>query len=309
VASLQKASPGNYRITGVSGGEKETENSLNVWIISLLMNYLKEGLKKTWLSIKEHKYLFFLIVFLQIVLLIALAGFSYDYQLKILENARGVIEPLEQANYNATSIEAGMPFSTNMLKVYKNYQEMKKNIFSLISWLGGLFLIVNGALWLLSHRLLGTIKTWKEAGSAYLKFLAASLVGLAPFFICSYFILSNLMRLEIPLSTLSWIFQVVIYSIMIIYFFLMASFAFIETKSWKEWLKVWFKVAFKNLHLTLIMLLINLVLILLSLYLIYFFMSENTFGLMMLFSLLLILVLVMSRIFWIAGLREIEKKD
>ena len=63
------------------------------------MNYLKEGLKKTWLNIKEHKYLFFLIVFLQIVLLIALAGFTYNYQLKILENARGVIEPLEQANY------------------------------------------------------------------------------------------------------------------------------------------------------------------------------------------------------------------
>src|SRR3989344_52028 len=273
------------------------------------MNYLKEGLKKTWLNIKEHKYLFFLIVFLQIVLLIALAGFTYNYQLKILENARGVIEPLEQANYNATSIEAGMPFTTDMLKVYQNYQEMKKNIFALISWLGGLILIVNGTLWLLSHRLLGTIKTWKEAGSAYLKFLTASLVGLAPFFICSYFILSNLMKLEIPLSTLSWIFQVVIYSVMIIYYFLMASFAFIEINSWKEWLKVWFTVTFKKIHLTLIMLLINLVLILINLYLIYFFMNENTFALMMIFSLLLILILVSSRIFWIVGLREIGKKD
>src|SRR3989338_6024973 len=173
------------------------------------MNYLKEGLKKTWLNIKEHKYLFFLIVFLQIVLLIALAGFTYNYQLKILENARGVIEPLEQANYNATSIEAGMPFTTDMLKVYQNYQEMKKNIFALISWLGGLILIVNGTLWLLSH----------------------------------------LMKLEIPLSTLSWIFQVVIYSVMIIYYFLMASFAFIEINSWKEWLKVWFTVTFKKIHL------------------------------------------------------------
>lgn len=273
------------------------------------MNYIKESLKKTWLSIKEHKYLFFLIVFLQIVLLMAIAGFTYNYQLKILENARGVIEPLEQANYNATSIEAGMPFSTDMLKVYKNYQEMKKNIFTLISWLGGLFLIVNGALWLLSHKILGTIKSWKEAGSAYLKFLTASLIGLAPFFICSYFILSNLMKLEIPLSTLSWIFQVVIYSVMIIYFFLITSFAIMEIKSWKGWLKVWFRLAFKRIHFTLIVLLINLLLIFASLYLIYFFMNENTFGLMMFCSLLLILILAFSRIFWIAGLREIDRND
>ena len=127
--------------------------------------------------------------------------------------------------------------------------------------------------------------------------------------ICSYFILSNLMKLEIPLSTLSWIFQVVIYSVMIIYYFLMASFAFIEINSWKEWLKVWFTVTFKKIHLTLIMLLINLVLILINLYLLYFFMNENTFALMMIFSLLLILILVSSRIFWIVGLREIGKKD
>jgi hypothetical protein len=267
------------------------------------MNYLKRGLKNTYRAIKKHKLIFLLLIFLQIVFIVILSTVSYKYQIKVLEDARGIMEPIEQGNYNASSIEQGQPFSPNTLEIYKSYQSLAKNILYLSIWFLCLFVIFNGALWILSHHILE--EKIKNFLNAYLKIIVSFIVFIIPFFIAAYFFLKSLLKMDLPLEAISKYIQGTSYLLILFYFFLIVAFAFIFTKSWKEFLKSWFKVAIKNIHYSLLVLLINLVLIFVSLFLVSLYLNDETFFLMMLFSIILLVLLVVTRIFWIACLKEI----
>jgi len=227
------------------------------------------------------------------------------YQIKLLENARGIMEPIEQANYDADSIEEGEPFTKDTLKIYKSYQALKSNFFTLSLWLLGIFIIINGGIWILVHSLFERKKI-KEIFHAYLKFFISTIVSIIPFLIVAYIFLKKMMQFNISMVTISKLIQGSFYFLIAFYFLLLVAFAFINIKSWKLFVKKWFKVAIKNIYWSLLVLLINLILILVSLYLVYINMNEQSFFLMTFFSVILIIVLVLTKIFWVACLKEIK---
>jgi hypothetical protein len=255
------------------------------------MNPLKRGLEAVK-AVKRNKSLFIILILLQIAFIVSVSFIGIEYQLKIYENAREIIEPLQAVDYNATAIEEGQPFMDDMMKemisMTRNYQEMVKNIFKMILLLLTCFLIFNGLSWSLVNYLLkrnNIIKYWG-------KFVLVSLVFLVPSSLISYFILKNLLSAEAGLSNagikiVGWIFLIVSY-------FLLVGFCLVEEKL-KDLFKKIFLVGVKKAHWVLLALLCYLSCILLSLVLIYF--SINTILLTILGLLLLIIVLVLGKLF------------
>ncbi len=270
------------------------------------MNYLKRGFKYTFQAIRKNKLIFLLLLALQIITLVSLAFSSVHYQVKIFEDLEKVVGPLEQANYDAESIKAGEPFMENIYEVYMSYKSMTKNIYEFALLLLGIFLILNGASWVLTHQLLKT--KLKEIPQQWLKFIISTLALIVPFLIICYLLIKGLTAIGIGLESFGVIAQILVYSSFVLYYFLLVSFTFIDYKSWKTFLKKFYFCSIKKIYLTLIVLLINLILFLASLYLIYINLSNERFPLMMLFSLIFVIVLVILRIYWVVCLRLISHK-
>lgn len=278
------------------------------------MELLKNGFKKTLQAIKEHKRVFILLIVLQAIIL-ALSGVVFiNYQLKIFADIEGVTLPLAQANYNETSLQQGMPFLENVGSVMKSYNSMLRHFLEMVLWVAGIFIFINGGLWLLSHWMVEAAdkKSLKKYFNQWLKFLAAFLVILLPFVILGYLLFKVFFTLELSPDSDQFkvIFQVLPYLMMMAYYFLLVAFALVNINSWKEFVKKWFEVSVKKIYWTLIILLINLILILVGLGLISLAMSyESTQSLLFVLTPVFLLILVLTRIFWIVCLRELARDD
>ncbi len=287
------------------------EKSLKPEIVVGLMNYLKyllEGLKKVAVSLKQHKILFILLILIQIGFIAALAYITITYQVKILNTAQQIIEPLQNANYDAESIQQGKEFISQISGIYQAYQALIQQIARLALWWLGLFLIVNGALWVLSHQMLEGF-SWKKAGKQWSRYAVASIVLLGPFLLAAYFLLKMVIGVQIDPDKFSGILKYLLYSFVIMYYCMLNAFAALNTVSWKELIKPFLTTAIKKIHRTLPVLIINFALLSGAAYLIYYFMEINpNFALMMAASALLMILIILTRLYWIACLQEISRK-
>ncbi len=267
-------------------------------------------------AVKKHPLLVILVFILQIALLITSMYTALTYQVKIIQDAQAVIEPLQNANYDAESIKAGNTFIPNIVAMYEAYQSLIQNIFMLAIWLAVLFLILNGAIWLISHKILEiSTLSWKETIKTFLRgwmrYVLTTLAVMGPFLVLSYLLLRTLLVQEIGMTSFTTILSVLMYLFLVLYYFLLVAFAFLGTTSWKLFLQKVFTVSIKKIHLTLLVVLINGALLFLSLYGVYYFMNNGeVFSFIVMFTLLFMVLMVLTRLFWIACLQEItHEKD
>lgn len=284
------------------------------------MELLKNGFRKTIRAVAEHKKVFILLIVLQAIIL-AMFGFVFiNYQLKIFADIDGITMPLAQANYNETSIQQGMPFMEDLVTVIKSYSSMIQHVLEMALWISGIFVFVNGALWLLSHWMVEEkaegkkpiIFYLKKYLNQWLKFLAAFLVIVLPFAIWGYLLFKLFFTLDVSPDSNQFqlFFQILPYLMMMAYYFLLAAFAMMNIVSWKMFVKKWFEVSVKKIYWTLIILLINLILIFIGLGSISLVMSyESTQSLLFVLTPILLLILVLTRIFWIVCLHELVRDD
>lgn len=278
------------------------------------MKYLYRGLQDVAERIREHKILFIVLILLQIGFIAALAYITITYQVKILNTAQQIIEPLQNANYDAESIQQGQEFISQIAGIYQAYQSLIQQIVVLALWWLGLFLIVNGTLWVLSHQILER-SSWKKAGKQWIKYVLAAVVLLGPFLLAIYFILKMVIRAQIDPEKFGQILVYLLYSFGIVYYLMINAFASLNAATWKEFAKNFLTTSIKKIHRTLPVLIINFALLSGAAYLIYYFMEINqsfdfmelnqNFALMMISSGLLILLIVFTRLYWIACLREL----
>ncbi len=239
-------------------------------------------------------------------MMFSLALSSVNYQVKIFKDLEKIVGPLENANYDAESIKAGEPFMENVYEIYTSYKSMIKNVSEFGLLLLGLFLILNGASWVLTHQLLKT--KIKEMPRQWLKYIVSTLALIIPFIGICYLLIKGLTAIGIGLESFGLVAQILVYSSFVLYYFIIVAFAFIDYKSWKTFLKNFYLCSIKKIYLTLIILLINLILVIASSYFIYLNLSDESFPLMMLFSLILVIILVITRIYWVVCLRLISHK-
>jgi hypothetical protein len=281
------------------------------------MHVLKEAVKRTAHHIHQHKLWFGLLVLLQLTVIIGIFFLAVTYPVKILEDVNGIMQPLQTANYNATNIQEGGAFSTDMLKVYQNYNALLKHVTEVALWLLGIFMILEGALWVGTHKLILTekkeshestlfIKHWKEAGNLWLKYITVSLLFLGIPMLMGYFSL-NLISSEPNEDMLMSIAKYTLTFLGVLTYLLWCGLAVINS-SWKHLAKNWWTISLKKIHWTLLALVINIVIMGSLFSLIYLTMNyEPLQWLMMLLSILCIPILTILRIFWVAHAQELIK--
>ncbi len=269
------------------------------------MKYLYRGLQDVAKSIREHKILFIVLILLQIGFIAALAYITINYQVKILNTVQEIIQPLQNANYDPESIQQGQEFISQIAGIYQAYRTLIQQVLYLAAWWLGLFLVVNGALWVLSHQILERI-SWKNIGKQWMKYAAATAVLLGPFLLAIYLILKGVMKAQVDPDKFGELLKYLFYSVAGIYYLIINAFASLNAVSWKEFVGYFFTTAIKKIHRTMPVLIINLSLLSGAAYLIYYFMEINpNFAWMMAASVLLMKLIILTRLYWIACLREL----
>ena len=266
------------------------------------MNPLKGGFLETLKVIKKNKKTFFLLFILQLALLISISAVTVSYQIKITENARNIVEPLQQANYNETLLEQGQPFMQDMAKqmssISENYSKMANNILKLFFLILGFFLVFDGLLWSISNRLVKK----KRLTSYWIRFVGLTVIFIIPLLLVGFFWLKSFMNLgtetlNLGTKTLNWVFLIVSY-------FLLIGYCLLEER-FKIILKKMFLIGIKEIHWVMLSLLCILSAVLLSLLFIYF--SIGNLWLMVLSGILLLLILIVGKIFLINTVNLIKK--
>lgn len=254
--------------------------------------------------IKKHKKLFLILLLLQTICLVSGVAIGTFYQVKIMENARGIIEPLQNANYDSESIEQGKSFTKEISSIYANYQSMTKNILALLGWLLLLFIILNGRVWLLTQNLFQKRKLTEELQMLG-RFVVSLIVIMGVFFGISYGLLIYLLRLEVSLGVFS-IAVISLLSIYMLFYYLLITACALIHYPWKEFMHKFFVCAIKKIHKSVLVLLINNFLIFLSLLVIFASINyEKSLWFLLLAGILLVVVMVITRIFWVACLQEL----
>jgi len=263
------------------------------------MGVIKKSFSNTLNIIKKNKLLIVSLILLQIIFLVSVSATIIKYQIAIAENAKEIIEPLQNANYNATSIEGGQPFMSNMMNeiasISKSYQKMLKSIFEMIFMMFGAFLVFNGLIW----SSLNYLVKKKKFISYWIRFVILSIAFLIPIGVISYYLLKGLMSISMEVSgaglnTVMWLFIITSY-------FLIISFCLTREKIS---VKKIFSIGIMKIHWILLGFMFSLGAILLSLIFVYFYIGNLI--LMIVSGLVLAIVLVLGKLFLINVVKEIK---
>ncbi|MBI2665718.1 hypothetical protein HYX12_03800 [Candidatus Woesearchaeota archaeon] len=295
-----------------------------------LMNFFisKEQNWKQWTVIKGfhhslkiisiNKFLFFILLILQTVLLFSVIYIGLTYQVRLINDVQNIMTPLQEANYNPSQIEQGEAFLKDvhkeLLRMQKSYTSLKENILYFSLWIGGIFLIIYGGIWTLTHYIIrkGELMKniiWLDFLHQWLKFLASSALLYGIFFTSSYFFLKSLVLQGVDVSSFGQISRWLLFVFIAIYYLHFVSLSVSESKSWKYFLKRWFVCGIKKAHLTLPILLISLSMITASIYLVYLSLASENFFLMLLSAFLFIFLMVFARIYAVVSVGLIAKKS
>ena len=275
------------------------------------MNYLQQSLKRTFSGLRQHKFLFMITIISQMVFITALVYIGLTYQLKIVENSQYILQAMDSAQYNAESLQQGQPFVADYLQLYQHYQTLITVVIQAAIWLSGLFLTGMGVLWLFSHQIISpAISSWKRkltlAGKEIIKIISAIIIFLAPIVLIGYWWLRSMVEPdpELILSRL----KIMGYLLLVTYYLLLVALAFVSS-GWKIWIKQFVKAVIKNIHKTLLVLLINATLMMGSLFLVYYSLEIiESFPLLVVASILSLILMVLTRVWWIACLQEITNE-
>src|SRR3989344_6244816 len=145
-------------------------------------------LKKSWHKIKENKLRIAALFLMQLVFFTLIAFINVKYQLQLAESANALIAPLQSANYNADSIQSGVPFLENIGQIYEAYQKIMSALKKLIGFQLAAFLTIGVLLWTLTQTLGKKINV-KHLGKLYLHLLGRALVFIVPLFVMIYILL------------------------------------------------------------------------------------------------------------------------
>jgi len=263
------------------------------------MNFIKASLEHAWKSIKKHPLLLLVLVLFHAALIGILIYLLLNYPAQILQDVQGIMQPLENANYNATSIQEGLPFSSELTTVFASYNSLTSRVYEKCWWFGLIFIFVQAGIWILSVRMVSEVKE-KEVISFFKAWGTYLLMGIGfsvlPLLI-SYFLLITFFNIE-STTTALWMLWIVVGVLLIFFYFSLVGFALIYTKNvFRNWLKV----AFRKIHLSLVMLLINLVVIAaLGTGAFFLIEYESWFPVVLILTILLFLALIFALLFWVS---------
>lgn len=270
------------------------------------MGYIKDSLKNVLKIVLNRKLFFILLILIQILYLVAGASTLLHFQVKILEDVQGITNPLETANFDEKAIEAGQPLLKDILPIYERYKSLRTNLYLFAGWQLLLFLVLNGILWIASHKMLYKTKfkitDWLKQ---CLKFTVSTILFLITFIGVVYFLLKTFFWQEIMAGSITSASDTILILFLVSYYFLMSAFALITTSSWKLFLKQFWDATFSKIFVGGTLFIINLALIVGILVAIYFLtLNPQLFLIALVLLLLLMISVVILRLIWISILQN-----
>ena len=260
---------------------------------------------QAWKGIRHHQRKVIVLIILQIILFGLVMGGGLYSQFLIFTDIQGIVEPLQRANYDAAQLQEGNVFTPELATVYESYIALQRHIVWILVIVLGIILILNGALWILSHDILQK-GTWKEWGYQWITYAGLNIVVFSVFLGGSYFLLRSFVAQGMDPTIMSnWV-KGILYTFGVVYYLLLVGFGLLPRHKWKEFFKRWGKILIQKFHKTLVVAVINAIVLAVMLGGLYWSLIEEwPVGIMLAFMLGIVVVLVGIRLFWIAALQEV----
>ena len=276
------------------------------------MNFLTISVKETFQSIFKHKKFFIVLLLLQIFIFPLFAVATFNYAIKIISN----LETISQSTQQDNNLQNTDQQIQNALTISTQLKQIIQHLNLLGISLAIIFIFGNGLLWSLSHKLISRKDNnqiqWKiffeNVLHQWLKFTATSIILFTPFFLIAYYIITNSINQSIAPETFGLILKTILASTSIVYFFLLITYAQIHEHSWKKYLQQ-IITSFKKIHYILIITIINLLILASTIYATYRTVTIPNFEtLSIILTFIFIILLVLTRLFWIVSIRNITEK-
>lgn len=259
--------------------------------------FLSKGLKKSWSLLKKKKALFALLFLAQVLFIVLFIFVQVRYQVAMAKNFHGILAPLEQANYNATSIQMGMPFMEEAFKVIENWEALKTNFVYLLVFSFLVLAVFNGLVWSLTH----FITEKKDFLKQWVKYVVMALVFFIPYLLLMVLLFGSGLFEANPILFA----QISIAVAIVFVYFGLLSFCFVDLKFKEIFRKVFWKIGLKKFYLVLLVyFLIGFVLFLLGT-LLYQAVNSWSIWLVVIFIFAMVLVMNFGRLLMINSFSEI----
>ncbi len=272
------------------------------------MNFLTKNFKETTQAIITHKKIFIFLLLLQILVFTLFAIVTFNYAIKIISNLETITQPPQPSDPTINNDQQ----LQNALHISTQFTQMLNNLIVASSTLTIIFLLGNGLLWSLSHELIklnnNTIPgkiIFQNILKQLLKFITTTLLIFTPFITLVYYSITNSINQSIPPETFSILLKTLISVKIILYFIILITYAYICEHSWKKYLHQ-IIATFKKIHYILLTTIINLLILTSSIYVIYLTITIpqlETLSISLTF--LFIILLTITRLFWIVSLKNI----
>ena len=179
--------------------------------------------------------------------------------------------------------------------------------------MAGLYLLLNGSIWLLSHWMLQEKKPWKlrirEGVQFFLKAWASIFILLVPFKIASYYVLLHFIRASQSFDNIAIVLKILLVALFAVSYFLLTALAVAQIQPWKKFAKTWIQISITRFRKTIVIFFLIIVALFASFAALYGAIEyEKSAALLLLLGLFCIIAISVTRIFWIASIREIQQE-
>ena len=250
--------------------------------------------------------MFISLLVIQVLFVVAFTISTVYFQFNIIQDARGIVEPFQGANFDPDKIQAGQPLLEEVGSIYSSYQSMVKNMLLLIITIFSLYTLIASLIWAIS---LVIVKKLRNVSilKIWLKNILLSTMMFGPYLLLVYLLTKvSIFTLDVGPESFITLGVIMLILLFIIYYFFTTLTTFTDLKSLKDIFRKAKKTS-KNIHKTLIIFLINWSLIVGSLYLMYLSMEfQEVDILVFITTIIFILTKTLSKVFWTTSLIELE---
>ena len=257
---------------------------------------MRVGLKSCFRSCVGHKLILLSLLLLQLLYLIIHFAVNVKSFIVIGDQFQNLMGLLQNANYDAQTIDAGTPFMQNIGMFYSNLSALIASVKQLIGYELLIFLILGVALWTGTALLFRRLNV-KEAVKLYGHMLARALVFLIPIYALIIVVLDRSLSIALGDSSL----YVVLVLCFVLFYFMLVSLALEGTLV--DVIKRSFVVGLKKIHYIIGILVLIAAVASGSGYLVYLALDASLW-ILTLPILLVVAVLVVGRILFVAVVRS-----
>lgn len=261
------------------------------------MYYIKQGIRKAWVTTKVKPGFVVGAIAVQMVVAIVCIALLFYFQVKILNQVQALLTIINRATADPALLQAGQPFLQDFGSVLTIYQTILQTIILMIISVFAALLIGNSLLWSLAHK---TLQSTTNIKNQMLHYAVAMSTLYVPFILVTWGLGQKFLQFTTPVTVVNrWIVVLAVLDI-ILYYFLMSA-AAQTSPNWKQFLKDTITTAIKRAPRTVVTFILTLLPVILciaalgaTLY------YTELFWLAVVLIILTITTIVFSRLFWIA---------